>query len=131
MATNNGSDGWVGWVAFASFMMVLVGFFQAFVGLTAIIKDQFFVVTKDYLITVDVNQWGWVHLLLGLLLIFAGFAVLQGKVWGRTLGVLLALVSAAANLAFIPYYPLWSIMVIVIDIVVIHALIVHGGELRQ
>ena len=133
MATNNSNQvtGWVGWVAFASFMMMLGGFFQAFEGLTAIVKDQFFVVTPSALISVDVSTWGWIHLLVGILLIFAGSAVMQGKIWGRTLGVLLALASAIVNLAFIPYYPIWSILIIVVDVLVVYALVVHGGELRE
>ncbi|HSX15117.1 MAG TPA: hypothetical protein VLE72_04440 [Candidatus Saccharimonadales bacterium] len=129
MASRNDSESWVGWVAFASFMMVLVGLFQAFVGLTAIVKDAFFVVTENVLVNVDVTRWGWVHLILGIVIVAAGIAVMQGKVWARTVGVLLALISAVANLAFVPYYPIWSIIVIVIDVVVMHALIVHGGEL--
>jgi hypothetical protein len=133
MATNSSNQvtGWVGWVAFASFMMMLGGFFQAFEGLTAIVKDQFFVVTPSALISVDVSTWGWIHLLVGILLIFAGSAVMQGKIWGRTLGVLLALASAIVNLAFIPYYPIWSILIIVVDVLVVYALVVHGGELRE
>ncbi len=131
MATKKSSDGWTGWVVFASFMMILSGFFQAIVGLTAIIKDQFFVVTPNALINVDVTTWGWVHLLLSVLVIFAGLAVLDGRVWGRTIGVLLALGSAVANLAFVPYYPVWSIIVITVDVLVIYALTVHGKALVE
>ncbi len=131
MATKTSSDGWTGWVVFASFMMILSGFFQAIVGLTAVVKDEFFVVAPQALITFDVTTWGWVHLLLSILVIFAGLAVLDGKVWGRTVGVLLALGSAIANLAFVPYYPVWSILVIVVDIVVIYALTVHGRALTE
>lgn len=131
MATNKSSDGWTGWVVFASFMMILSGFFQAIVGLTAIVKDQFFVAVPQALITFDVSTWGWVHLVLSILVVFAGLAVLDGKVWGRTVGVLLALGSAIANLAFVPYYPVWSILVIVVDVVVIYALTVHGRALTE
>lgn len=129
--TNNEVTGWVGWVAFAAFMMILGGVFQAFVGLTAIAKDSFFVAAPNYLITFDVTTWGWIHLVVSLLIIAAGAAVLRGKVWGRSIGVVLVLASALANLAFIPYYPLWSVMIIVIDVLVAYALIVHGGELAE
>jgi hypothetical protein len=133
MATSNNREvtGWVGWVAFAAFMMILGGVFQAFVGLTAIVKDQFFVATPNYLVTFDVTTWGWIHLIVSILVVVAGAAVLRGKVWGRSIGVLLVLVSALANLAFIPYYPLWSTLIIVIDVLVAYALIVHGGELAE
>lgn len=131
MAKNNkGSDGWTGWVVFASYMMILIGFFQSIVGLTAIFKDAFYVAlpSANTLVTVNVNTWGWVHLLLSIMIIFAGYAVMEGKVWGRTVGVLLALGSAVANLAFIPYYPIWSIIIIAVNVVVIYALTVHGRD---
>jgi hypothetical protein len=131
MAKQQSSDGWAGWVMFASFMMIMVGFFQAIVGLTAILKDNFFVVTQNNLIQVDIATWGWVHLLLSILVIFAGYAVMDGKVWGRTLGVILALGGAVANLAFIPYAPIWSTLLVVINVVVIYALTVHGRALSE
>lgn len=132
MAKNNNEvTGWVGWIGFASFMMILGGIFEAFVGITAIVKDSFFVVTENYLVTFDVTTWGWLHLALGILIVTAGFAVLRGKVWARTVGVLLVLASAIANLAFLPYYPLWSLIVIFIDLLIAYALIVHGHELAD
>lgn len=132
MAKNNNEvTGWVGWIGFASFMMILGGIFEAFVGITAIVKDSFFVVTENYLVTFDVTTWGWLHLALGILIVAAGFAVLRGKVWARTVGVLLVLASAIANLAFLPYYPLWSLLVITIDLLIAYALIVHGNELAD
>jgi len=123
--------GWSGWVAFASFMMILVGFFGIFEGLTAIFNSKFYVVTEKYLVTVNLTTWGWVHLLLSIVVIAAGYAVMQGKVWGRTVGVILAMLSALANMAFLPHYPLWSLLIITIDIFVIFALIVHGHEMAQ
>lgn len=129
MAKNNNSNVWAGWTVFASFMMIMIGFFQAIVGLTAILKDEFYVVVPNALISVDVASWGWVHLLLSILVIFAGYAVMDGKVWGRTVGVLLALGGAVVNLAFIPYYPIWSILLVVVNVVVIYALTVHGRDI--
>lgn len=126
MSKSSNSNGWTGWVAFASVMMIMVGFFQAIVGLTAILKDKFYVVSPHVLVSIDVTTWGWVHLLLSLLVIAAGYAVMNGKVWGRTIGVLMALASAVANVAFIPYYPVWSTLVVVVNVIVIYALTVHG-----
>jgi hypothetical protein len=125
------TDGWSGWVAFAAFMVMLSGFFQGFVGLTAILRDEFFIVAPNSLVTIDVTSWGWAHLLIGIVLVLAGNAILNGKVWGRTVGVVMAVLSAVANLAFIPHYPIWSIVVIVIDVLVIYALTVHGRDLVE
>ncbi|HSX58242.1 MAG TPA: hypothetical protein VLE47_03200 [Candidatus Saccharimonadales bacterium] len=132
MSQNNSEvTGWAGWAAFAGFLMILVGSFQALSGLTAIFKKEFFVVAPQNLLVFDITTWGWVHLALGALIIFAGVAVLNGKVWGRFIGVVIAMTSALANMAFLNVYPFWSILIIVVDILVIYALIVHGHELRE
>ena len=124
--------GWAGWLVFASFMMFLVGTFQAIQGLVAIFDDGYYVVRESGLVVnVDYTAWGFIHLLLGILLILCGAGVLTGNVVARGVGVLLAGLSAIANMAFIGAYPVWSIIVIVVDVLVIYALTVHGGELRS
>jgi hypothetical protein len=123
---------WVGWLLFAGIMMILVGTFQAIDGLIALFNDDLYLVRPSGLVVnVDYTAWGWTHLVIGLLLIAAGLAVFAGRVWGRTLGVIAAMVSAIVNFAFIPAYPVWSLLIITVDVVVIYALIAHGGELRE
>jgi|tagenome__1003787_1003787.scaffolds.fasta_scaffold19989640_1 hypothetical protein len=123
---------WTGWVVFASAMMFLLGFFQAVQGLVAIFDDGYYHVTESGLVVnVDYTAWGWTHLLLGVLIILCGLGVLTGNIVARTVGVLLAGLSAVVNLAFIEAYPIWSVMIITIDVVVIYALTVHGRELRS
>jgi hypothetical protein len=117
---------------FASAMMFLLGCFQAVQGLVAIFDDGFYHVTDSGLVVeVDYTAWGWTHLLLGVLIILCGLGVLTGNIVARTVGVLLAGLSAIVNLAFIEAYPIWSVMIIAIDVVVIYALTVHGRELRS
>jgi hypothetical protein len=124
--------GWAGWLVFASFMMFLVGTFQAIQGLVAIFDDGYYVVRESGLVVnVDYTAWGFIHLILGILLILCGAGVLTGNVVARGVGVLLAALSALANMAFIASYPVWSIIIIVVDVLVIYALTVHGGELRS
>jgi hypothetical protein len=131
-STASTPTGWVGWLAFAGIMMILVGAFQAIDGLIALFNDELYVVRPSGLVVnVDYTAWGWTHLLLGVLLIAAGYAVFSGRVWGRTVGVIAALLSAIVNFAFIPAYPVWSILIITVDVLVIYALIAHGGELRE
>ena len=123
--------GWVGWLLFAGVMLILVGAFQVIDGLIALFNDELYVVRPSGLVVnVDFTVWGWVHLLLGILLLAAGYAVFSGRVWGRTIGVLAAMLSAIVNFAFIPAYPVWSLLIITVDVLVIYALIAHGGELR-
>ena len=123
---------WTGWVVFASAMMFLLGSFQAVQGLVAIFDDGFYHVTDSGLVLeVDYTVWGWVHLLLGVVIIVCALGVLTGNAAARTVGVLLAGFSALANLVFIEAYPIWSVIIITIDVLVIYALIVHGRELKD
>ncbi|MEU0267426.1 hypothetical protein [Nocardioides sp. NPDC006303] len=120
-----------GFIMFAGVMMIMAGSFQAFSGLVAIFENEFYVTTPNYLLQLDATSWGWIHLLLGLLVVFAGFAVLNGMVWGRIIGVVLAVLSAFANFAFLPYSPFWSMLIIAVDIFVIWALTVHGRDITR
>ena len=124
--------GWTGWIVFASFMMFLVGAFQAIQGLVALFDDGFYLVRENGLVVdVNYNVWGTIHLIVGILLILSGAGVLTGNLAARTVGVILAGLSALANLVFIEAYPLWSILIITVDVLVIYALTVHGRELKD
>ncbi len=112
----------------AGVLMMVVGGFNAIQGLVALFQDDFFVALPNYLLEVDVTAWGWVHLVVGVLVVVAGIAVLSGRLWARVVGVVLAAVSALVNFAFLPYYPFWSMTVIALDVVVIWALTVHGRD---
>jgi hypothetical protein len=134
VAYGNQSDptGWTGWVVFASFMMFLLGAFQTIQGLVALFDDGFYLVTtRDLVVDVNYNVWGTVHLVLGVLLMLSGAGVLTGNIAARTVGVILAGLSALANLMFIEAYPIWSIVIITVDVLVIYALTVHGRELKD
>jgi hypothetical protein len=124
--------GWTGWIGFAAIMLVLAGCFQAIAGLTAIFKDEVFVVRKSGLIvSVDYTAWGWVHLGIAALLILAGASLFAGNMYGRIAGVLVAMLSAIVNLVFIAAYPVWSVLIIAVDVFVIYAIVVHGRELKS
>lgn len=122
-------SGWVyGLSAFAGAVMLLVGIFQAFAGLAAIFEDEFFVVGANYAYDVDVTTWGWIHLILGVIIAFAGVSIYTGAAWARSVGVVLALLSAVANFFFIPYYPVWAVLIIALNIAVIWALVQYSPE---
>jgi hypothetical protein len=122
---------WVGWVYFAGIMMVLLGLFQFIAGIAALVNSQVYVLAADKLWILDYTTWGWAHLLLGVIIAAAGVAVMSGKMWGRVVGVFLTMISAIANFAFIPVYPLWSILMLVVDGLVLYALIAHGAEAKE
>jgi hypothetical protein len=112
-------------------MLILIGVFHAIAGLSGIIKDDFYAVTPNYVLKFDVTTWGWIHLIGGIIVALAGFGVFSGKVWARTVGVILAAVSALVSFAWIPLYPIWSIVLIAIDVTVIWALTVHGRDITM
>ena len=121
----------VGFILFAAIMMIMAGVFQAISGLVAIFQNEFYVATRNYLFQFDATTWGWIHLLVGLIVAFAGWGLLSGRTWARVVGITVALVSATANFLFIPYYPFWALTIITLDIFVIWAIAAHGGELRD
>jgi len=123
---------WVGWIFFAGAMMVMLGSFHVIEGLVAVFKDEVFLVGRSGLvINVDYTTWGWVHIIGGLVIAGAGIALFTGRIWARTIGVIMAMVSAIVNITFLSAYPVWSAIMITLDVLVIWALTVHGGELRE
>jgi hypothetical protein len=122
---------WTGWVVFAGIMIILLGAFQAIEGLVAIFDQGYYLVRPEGLvISVDYTAWGWGHLILGLAAIATGFGLLAGNTAARVVGVVVAVISAILNLAFLAAYPVWSTIIITIDVVVIYAIVVHGRELK-
>ena len=123
------TSGWaVGFILFAGIMMIMVGIWQALQGLIAIFENEFYVATRNYLFEFDATAWGWIHLLIGLLVAFAGWGLLSGRTWARVVAITLAVLSAIANFLFIPYYPIWSLLIIAVDVFVIWAIAAHGRE---
>jgi len=123
--------GWVGWVTFAAIMMLMVGTFQVINGFIAIFDPGYYLVTASGLaVTVDYTVWGWVHLALGALTVGAGLGVLAGQTWARVVGMIFAGVSLIVNLGFTAAYPVWSLTVMALDVLVIYALAVHGREMQ-
>jgi hypothetical protein len=124
-----GAAAWVGWILFAGAMLILVGIFQAMAGLVALFDHNYYVVASNHLVVrLNYTGWGWVHLFLGVLAVIAGYGVMSGKLWARIYGMVLASVSAVANLAFLAADPIWAVIMITVDVIVIFALAVHGSD---
>ena len=120
-----------GWVFFAAIMMIVLGIFGVFEGLAAIIKSGFYHVPPNYYISINAKGWGWIHLIVSIIVILAGLALFQGATWARVVGIIMASLSAFANFLFIPYYPIWSLLIITLDVLVIWALAAHGRALAE
>jgi hypothetical protein len=126
-ATTEPISGWVrGFAYFAGCLMAMIGVFGVIAGITAIARDDVYVLRGDYIFKWDMTAWGWIHLGIGVIMVLAGFAVFSGKVWARTLGVILAALNGVANFMFLPYYPVWSLVIITLDVLVIAALTMYS-----
>ncbi len=119
----------VGFTYFAAIMMMLTGGLEILQGLSAIIRKNLYVVNKDYIYKINVNGWGWIHLILGVIVLLAGIALLGGALWARIVGIAMAVLIAIANFLWLPYYPVWAIVLIALNVVVIWALAAHGRDI--
>jgi hypothetical protein len=122
--------GWVGWIVFAAIMLAIGGTLNAIWGLIAILNDTWTFWGDQGALTFDISTWGWIHLILGVAVFFAGIGLMSGNVLARTVGVIVASLSLIGNFLVLPAYPFWSTIIIVIDVLVIWALMVHGDEMR-
>ena len=128
---NEETTGWTGWVAFAAIMLMIGGFLQMFAGIIALFNDNWVVWGSENALFVDLTGWAWAHMLWGLLVILAGVLLFRGNMVGRLVGVIAAMVSLIINFIFIPVYPFWAIVIIVIDALIIWAIVVHGREMKS
>jgi vacuolar-type H+-ATPase subunit I/STV1 len=130
-ATPDRTTAWVGWIWFAAVMMIMVGAFSVIYGLVALFNDTYYTVGPQGLLVFDITQWGWVHLIVGLVAVGTGFALLTGAMWARVLAVVIASINAIAQLLFMSANPAWALIAITFDLLVIWAVVVHGGEVKE
>jgi hypothetical protein len=129
---NDQASGWaVGWTAFAGIMMIVGGIWWVIIGLIALVNESFYVVTEEYIFQFNVTTWGWIHLLLGILVTVAGFYLFTGAVWARIIGVGVAILWMIAAFAWLPYSPVWGIALLAIAVFIIWALTVHGRDIAE
>lgn len=120
-----------GWSMFAGVILIMVGCFQAIAGLVAIVNDEFYVIGHEWIFQFDATTWGWIHLILGIILLASGAGIFVGNVLARTVGVLVALGSAVVSFAWMPWYPVWAILIVALDVAVIWALTAHGRDITE
>ena len=119
-----------GWIGFAGLVMLILGGIDIFQGLIALFEDEYFVVTQAGFLVVDVTAWGWVMLIWGALLVFAGLGLLAGKAWARWFTIVAVSLNVFAQLGFLgnSQYPLWALTALALNLVVIYALTVRWNE---
>jgi hypothetical protein len=125
------STGQVGSIWFAAVMMIMVGGFNVIYGLVALLNDTYYAATGQGLLVFDLTQWGWIHLIVGGLAVVAGIALFTGALWAQVLAVALAGLNATAQMVFMSASPVWALITIALDVLIIWAVIVHGDEMKK
>jgi hypothetical protein len=129
---NGQPSGWaIGWTLFAATMMVMLGIWWFFAGLVAIIDDDFYVVTQEWVFKFSTTTWGWIHLVVGVIVLISGFGLFSGNVWARAVGVIIAVLAALVAFAWLPWYPVWAIIFLAVSVAVIWALTAHGRDITE
>lgn len=117
--------------ALAGILMILLGSWWVIAGLVAIFSSDFYVVTQEWIFQFSKTSWGWTHLILGIVVLLAGFGLFSGAIWARTVGVILAVISGLVAFAWLPYSPLWAILIVAMSVLTIWALTVHGRDITM
>ena len=120
----------LGITAAAGLILMLVGVFGMIQGIVGLLDNDLYVVTNKWLFELDATAWGWGHILIGLVALCAGVGLFFGRFWARTIAIFVAAFSILANFAWLPYYPIWALLVIGFDLFVIWAVTVHGNDFR-
>jgi hypothetical protein len=132
MAKNtNEVTGWVGWLGFASFMLLFAGFFNIIEGVADRARQAVFIHSSGDVWVLNYNKWGWINIVVGILLVIASLSLLKGGMYGRVFGALVVVVSMLAAAASIPIYPIWALLILVVDALILYAIVVHGHELKS
>ncbi|MGF0169905.1 DUF7144 family membrane protein [Streptomyces sp. Marseille-Q5077] len=106
----------------AAALMIFGGAMAIFEGIAAIAEDDLFLATRHYVFEFSLAGWGWVHLIMGIVLVIAGCSVLSGALWARFFGVFVAGLGGLANFLWVPYYPLWALTLVAVNLFVVWAL---------
>ena len=117
-----------GLAVFAGVVMIAIGVNQVLLSIAALVDDEVYLRVPDYVYAFDLTTWGWVHLAIGALLIVTGLAVVTGKAWARAIGIGLATLNIIANFLFIPYYPVWSVLMVALGVAVVWGLAVYRDD---
>src|SRR5438309_1756176 len=130
MERTGSGDTWAGWVVFASVMMIMLGAFNIIEGIFALIYDNRVLITPTRLITVDLTGWGWTVLITGAVLVAVGLGLMSAKTWARILGIIVVGLHAILQMWWLGAYPIWSLMMIALDVVVLFALTTRWSAAR-
>jgi hypothetical protein len=116
------------WVRFGGVMMAVLGGFGVIEGLVALLSPTYFVTVGGTVLALNLTAWGWLHIIIGALVLATGLALLgNAPSWARAVGIGLVAINMIVQLAWLPAFPMWSIILLVIDVLVLYALIATWG----
>jgi len=126
------STRWTGWIGFAGLLMIVVGSLEFFEGLIAVVRDKYYVLGPEQIIIFDMTTWGWLTLLWGVVVAFAGWGLLARAGWARWFTIVVGTVNIVGQLAWLgsAAYPLWSLTILTLSIIILYALIVRWDEVE-
>jgi hypothetical protein len=124
---------WAGWVAFAAVLMALIGVLDVLQGLIAIVRDDYYLLSPEQIIVFDLTTWGWIMLIWGIVVAFAGYALVTGAGWARWFTIVVASLNLLVQLGFVGsnQYPLWSLTVTAMNVLVLYALTVRWSDVKE
>jgi hypothetical protein len=122
---------WATWIAFAGIMMITLGIFDVLGGFAALFSDDYFAVSKDGLLISNYKVVGVIHLSFGVLLVAVGWALLQLKPWARFTAIVVVVANAAVHVAFLNAQPIWSLIMVAIDVLIVYALTVRWEDVKR
>lgn len=128
--TSTKTTGWVGWIALGAVFMVLSGVYQLIVGMAAVFNNDWVVFASEGVYLVDLATWGWAHLILGALLVGTGLSLFSGSTVGRAIATVVISLTILVNLMFLFALPVWSIIALIVNALVLYAILAHGDELK-
>jgi len=123
-------SGWVGWILFASCLLVLNGLLSVLVGFAAILRDKTYFAANGQVLVFDLRAWGWIHLVIGIALVLVGIYLYRGAGAARVAALIAVAVNMIAHFTTIQTFPWWSVVVIALDVLIVYALVVHGDEMN-
>ena len=124
---------WAGWVAFAALLMVVMGFLDFLQGLIAVIRDDYYVMTAEQIIVFDLTTWGWIMMIWGIVVAIAGYGLVSLAGWARWFTIFAASANLVIQLSFVgaSQYPLWALLVLTLNILVLYAVIVRWHDVKE
>jgi hypothetical protein len=127
------SRSWTGWIIFAAMLMIIIGMLNFFQGLIAIIRDDYYVQAGEQIIVFDLTAWGWIMLIWGIVLMFAGSALFAGRSWARWFTIIVGSLNFIIQLGFVgsSQYTLWALTALAINVLVLYALMVRWENVEE